>query len=91
MDCVLVFQLGWGSLHELLNSRLWFTCDSEGSTTCRSRFGVSGVVTVGCRQVDGDATVIAEAFEAAALLFFLSELAICPNAWVGVTGHGCVG
>ena len=52
---------------------------------------MSGVATVGGRRVNGDATVIAEALEAAALPFLLCELAIHPNAWVGVTGHGCIG
>jgi len=55
-----------------------------------SRFGVSGVVTDGGRQVNGEATVIAEAFEAATLLFLLGELTICPNSWVGVTSCGCI-
>jgi len=52
------------------------------------RFGVSGVATVRGRQVDDDATVIAEALEAAALPFLLRELAICPDAWIGAIGHG---
>jgi len=32
------------------------------------------------RQVDGEATVIAEAFEVVALPFLLGELSICPDA-----------
>ena len=43
------------------------------------------------RRVNGDATVVAEALEAAAFPFLLHELAIRPNAWVGVTGCGYVG
>jgi len=38
---------------------------------------VSRVATVGRRQVNGEATVIAEALEAAAFPFLLSELAVC--------------
>ena len=49
------------------------------------------VVTVGGRQVDGKATVIAEAFEAAALPFLLGKLAIHTDAWIGATGHGGIG
>src|SRR5882724_11587168 len=49
------------------------------------------VATVGGRRVDGDATVVAEALEAAAFPFLLRELAICPNAWVGAAGCGCIG
>jgi len=49
-----------------------------------------GVATVGGRRVDSDATVITQAFEVAALLFLLHELGIHPDAWVGVTGHGCI-
>ena len=52
---------------------------------------MSRVVTVRGRQVNGEAAVIAEAFEAAMLLFLLGELAICPNARVGATGHGGIG
>src|SRR5882724_8239031 len=65
MDHMLVFRLGWWSFNDLLNGRLWFTCDSEGSATHRGRFGVLGVVTVRGRRVDGNATVIAEALEVA--------------------------
>src|SRR5882724_10684970 len=49
------------------------------------------VATVGGRRVDGQATIVAEALEVAAFPFLLSELAICPNAWVGATGRGCIG
>jgi len=56
--------------------------------TGHSRFGVLRVMTVGGRQVDSEATVITEAFETAALPFFLGELTICPEARVGVTGRG---
>jgi len=48
------------------------------------------VVTVGGRQVNGQATVIAEAFESAMLPFFLGELTIHPDSRVGVTGFGCI-
>jgi len=51
---------------------------------------MSGIATVGGRRVDGDAAVISEAFEAAALPFLLRELTIHPNAWVGATGCGCI-
>src|SRR5882724_5075908 len=81
MDRMLVFRLGWGSLNDLPDSHLWFTCDGEGSATRHGMFGMSGVVTVGGRQVDSDATVITQAFEAAVLPFLLREFAICPNAW----------
>ena len=49
-----------------------------------------GVVTVGSRQVDCQATIIAEAFEVAVFLFLLSELAIRSDAQVGATGCGCI-
>ena len=52
---------------------------------------MSGVVTVRGRRVDSDAAVITQAFEAAALPFLLREIAIHPDAWVGATGHGCIG
>ena len=42
------------------------------------------------RRVYGDAAVVAEALEVVALLFLLGELAICPDAWVGATGHGSI-
>ena len=42
-----------------------------------------GVLTVGSRQVDHQASIIAEAFDVAALLFLLGELAIHPDAQVG--------
>ena len=48
------------------------------------------VATVRGRQVDGEATVITEAFETVTLPFFLGELTICPEARVGVTGGGCI-
>ena len=88
---MLVFRLGRGSLDFLLDGHFRFISDGECGVTHYRRFGVSGVVTVRGRQVDGDATVIAEALEAAALPFLLSKLAICPNARVGATGHGCIG
>src|SRR5882724_5823643 len=91
MDHVLVFQLGRGSLDNLLNGCLRFTCNSEGSATHRGRFWMPRVATVGGRGVNGDATVVAEALEAAAFPFFLCELPICPNAWVGAAGRGCIG
>ena len=90
MDHMLVFQLGQWPFDYLLNGCLRFTCDGEGGVTCYSRFGVSGVATVGGRQVNGEATVIAEAFEAVALPFFLDELSICPNSRVGATCHKCI-
>src|SRR5882724_2079297 len=89
MDHALVFQLGRGSLDNLLNGHFRFSCNSEGSATHRGRFWMPRVVTVGGRGVDGDATVVAEALEAAAFPF-LCELAICPNAWVGAAGCGCI-
>jgi len=70
------FQLSWGSLDNFLDGCLRFTCDGEGGMTHYSRFGVLGVGTVGGKQVDGEATVIAEAFEAAAFPFLFGELAI---------------
>jgi len=88
---MLVFRLGQWSTDDLLNGHLCFTCDSEGSATHCSRFGVLGIATVGGRRVDGNTTVIAEALEAAVLLFLLRELAICPEAWIGVTGCGSIG
>ena len=84
------WELGQGSLNNLLNGHFRFTCDSEGGMTHYSRFWVSGVVTVGGRQVDGEATVIAEAFEVVMFPFFLGELTICSKAQVGATGHGCI-
>jgi len=56
-------------------------------TCCRS-LGVSGVSAVRDRQVDGEASVIAEAFEAA--VFLLGELAIHPDVQVGAIGNGCI-
>src|SRR5882724_9393938 len=91
MDRTLVSRLGWGSLDNLLNGRLHFTCNSAGSTTHRGRFWMPRVATVGGRRVNGDATVVAEALEVAAFPFLLCELAICPNAWVGAAGRGCIG
>src|SRR5882724_2838007 len=91
MDCALVFRLDRGPLDNLLNGRLRFSCNSEGSATHSGRFWMLRVATVGGRGVDGDATVVAEALEAAAFLFFLRELPICPNAWVGAAGRGCIG
>jgi len=87
MDCILVFRLGRGSLTFLLNGHFRFTSDGECGMTHYRRFGVSGVATVRGRQVDDDATVIAEALEAAALPFLLRELAICPDAWIGAIGQ----
>src|SRR5882724_6017381 len=87
MDGVLVFRLSWGSLNNLLYGCLWFTCNSEGSTTHGGGFGMSRVATVRGRQVDGDAAIVTEGLEVAALLFLLGELAIHPNAWVSATGH----
>jgi len=58
--------------------------------TCYRRFGVSRLVTVGGRQVDGEATVIAEAFEVAALPFLLGKLAICTDSQICETGCGCI-
>jgi len=52
--------------------------------------GVLKVPTVRGRKVDGQATVIADAFGAVALLFFLGELTICPDTRVGATGRGCI-
>ena len=52
---------------------------------------MSRVAAVRGRQVHGEATVVAEAFEAAMLPFLLSEVAIHSDAWVGSTGHQCVG
>ena len=91
MDCVLVFQLGQGSLTFLLDGRFRFTSDSECGVTCYRRFGVLRVAAVGSRQVDGEATVVAEAFEVVTLPFLLGDLAICSDAWVGLTGCGHVG
>src|SRR5882724_8867685 len=90
MDCTLVFQLSQGSLYNLLDGHFRFTCDSEGGATCYRRFGVSRVVTVGGRQFDGEAAVIAEAFEAAMLPLLLSKLAIGFDAQIGEISHGGV-
>ena len=59
--------------------------------TCYRRLGVSRVVTVGGRKVDGKATVVAEALEAVAFPLLLSELAVCSDAWIGLTGHRGIG
>ena len=88
---MLVFRLSRGSLNNILDGHFSFTSDGEGGMTCYRRFGVLRVATVGGRQVDGEATVIAEAFEVAVLPFLLGRLAICPNAQNGVTGHGGIG
>ena len=85
---MLVFRLSRGSLNFLLNGCFRFTSDSECDVTHYRRFGVSRVATVGGGQVDGQATIVAEALEAAAFPFLLSELAVCSDAWVGLTGHG---
>jgi len=90
VDHILVFQLSRWSLDYFLNGHLGLTCDGEGSMTSCRRFGVLRVVTVGGRQVDGQATVIAEAFESAMLPFFLGELTIHPDSRVGATGFGCI-
>src|SRR5882724_5185258 len=90
MDHMLVFQLSQWSLNYLLNGHLGFTNDGEGGVTSGRRFRVSSNVTVGGRQVNGQATVIAEAFEAATLLFCFGELPISPNPRVGVTCFWCI-
>src|SRR5882724_751265 len=90
MDRMLVFQLSQRALDFPLDGRLRFTHDGEGGTTCYRRFGVSRVATVGGGQVYGQAAVVAEALEAAAFPFLLSELAVCSDAWVGSTGCGGV-
>ena len=87
---MLVFRLSQRALDFLLDGRFRFICDGECGATHYRRLGVSRVATVRGRQVDGDAAVIAEAFEVAALPFFWSELAIHPNSWVGATGCGCI-
>jgi len=74
MDHMLVFQLSQWYLNNLLNGHLGFTHDGEGGTTSCRRFGVLGIPTVGGRQVDDQATIIAEAFEVATLPFLLGEL-----------------
>ena len=79
MDPILVFPLSQWYLDNLLNDSLGFTCDGEGGMTSCRRIGELGILTVGGMQVDGQATVIAEAFEAAMLPLLLGELAICPN------------
>ena len=86
---MLVFQLGWGYLNNLLDGHLRFTHDGEGGMTSCRGFMVSGIPTVRGRQVDGQATIVAEAF-VVALPFLLGELAICPNPRVGVTCHRCI-
>src|SRR5882724_4845855 len=91
MDHMLIFQLSWGSLNNLLNGHFRFTCDGKGGMTHYRKFGVSRVATVGGRNVNGDAAVIAEAIEVAVLPFLLGKLAICPDAWVDMTGHGGIG
>ena len=89
MDRVLVFRFGQRAL-DFLDGRFRFTRDGECGATCYRRLGVSRVATVGGGQVNGQATIVAEALEVAAFLFLLSELAICSNAWVGPTGRGGV-
>src|SRR5882724_11402958 len=64
MDHVLVFGLSRKVFDLLLDGSPRFTRDSERGATRYRRLVVSRVVTVGCRQVDGEATVIAEALEA---------------------------
>jgi len=91
MDHILVFRLSQRALDFLLNGCFRFTRDGECGMTHYRRLGVSRVATVGGRQVDGEATVVAETLELAALLFLLSELAVCSNAWVGSTGCGGIG
>src|SRR5882724_9114589 len=90
MDCVLVFQLSRRALDFFLDGHSRFTRDGECGVTRYRRLGVSRVATVGGGQVDGQATIVAEALEAAVFPFLLSELAIRSNARVGATGHGCI-
>jgi len=87
MDHTLVFQLSWGYLNNPIKGHLGFTHDGEGGVTCHRRFRVSGILKVGGRQVDGQATIVAEAFESVVLLFLLGELAVHTNSGVGVTCH----
>src|SRR5882724_8432824 len=91
MDRVLVFRLGQKVFDFLLDGSPRFTRDGERGATRYRRLGVSRVATVGRRQVDGEATVIAEALEAVAFPFLLSELAVCADAWVGPIDYGGVG
>ena len=85
---MLVFRLGRRALYFLLDGHLRFTHDGERGATRYRRFGVSRVATVGGRQVDGEAAVVAEALEAVVFPFLLGELAVCSDAWVGSTGRG---
>ena len=91
MDHTLVFQLSWGYLNNRIKGHLGFTHDGEGGVTCHRRFRVSGILKVGGRQVDGQATIIAEAFEAVVLPFLLGELAVFPISRVGATCRRCIG
>ena len=87
---MLFFRLSQGSFDLLLDGHFRFTSDGECGMTHYRRFVVSRVATVRGRQVDGEATVVAEAFEAAMLPFLLGELATGSDAWVGATSHGGV-
>ena len=88
---MLVFRLSWRALDFLLDGHFRFTCDGECGATCYRRLGLSRVVTVRGGKVDGEAAVITEAFEMAALPFFLGELTIHPKVRVGATFHRCIG
>ena len=85
---MLVFRLSRKVFDFLLDGSPRFTRDGERGATRYRRFGVPIVVTVGGRQVDGEAAVVTEALEVAAFPLFLGELAVCSNAWVGLTGCG---
>jgi len=60
---MLVFRLSRRALNFLLNGRFRLTHDGECGATRYRRFGVSRVVTVRGRQVDGEAAVVAEALK----------------------------
>ena len=87
---MLVFQLSQGCLNILLDVCLRFTHDGEGGVTSHGRFRVSSILTVGGRQVNGQAAVIAEAIEAVMLSFLLGELAIHPDTRVDATSCRCI-
>ena len=62
---MLVFRLGRKVFDSLLDGSPRFTHDGERGATCYRRFGVLRVATVRGGQVNGEATVVAEALKVA--------------------------
>ena len=75
---MLDFHQGWEPLDYLHDSCLRVTCDGEGGATSGRGFGMSGIMTVGDKQVNGQGAVVAESFEAATFLCHFSELLFTP-------------